>query len=205
MIDKYRLGNEIALPIAEYETFSSNCWTKLAAFGQLTSLLSNSYLYGNLIDLCFNISPDFYGLSYYAWAFGGAIGISSTICTTICEYSINSVNQYDANIDGLKNRNIDEFFDSPHDARCCSLLRHIILFGDLIDNIGYRAGALVFAVDVATQSKLSRYAKLGVQVGASIFGLFASIADYQTSKNNLEIKQKIDNSIEPKLSLNLGV
>ncbi len=144
-------------------------------------------------------------ISYYAWAFGGAIGISSTICTTICEYSINSVNQINANIDGLKAKDIDDLFDSPHEAHCCSLLRHIILFGDLVDNIGYRAGALVFAVDVATQSKLSRYAKLGVQLGASIFGLFASIADYQTSKNNLELKVKIDHAESHKLSVNGGI
>lgn len=205
MIDKFKWENSVNFPQNEDdEAFSSNCWTKLAAFGQLTSLLSNSYLYGNLIDLCFNIAPEFYGLSYYAWGFGGAIGIASTICTTICEYSINSVNQINANVEGLKDRHIDQFFNSPHEARCYSLLRHIILLGDLVDNIGYRAGALVFAVDVATQSKLSRYAKLGVQVGASIFGLFASIADYQTSKNNLEIKQKIDNSGE-RLSLTFGV
>lgn len=217
MIEQYKYVNghiehkfdENEVLFLKSSEFNSNFWTKLAAFGQLTSLLSNSYLYGNLVDLCFNISPDFYGMSYYGWGFGTAIGIASTICTTICEYSINSVNQVNANIDGLKDRDIDEFFIDAHEARCNSVLRHIILFGDLVDNIGYRAGALVFAVEVATQNKLSRYAKLGVQVGASIFGLFASIADYQTSKNNLELKIKIDKEIdkpaESKLSLNYGV
>lgn len=189
--------------IGDEDEFYSNCWTKVSAFGQITSLLSNSYLYGNLIDLCFNVSPEFYGLSYLGWGIGGAIGISSTLCTTICEYSINSVNQENANIEGLKHKNIDDFFETPCKAQGCSILRNIILLGDLVDNIGYRAGALVFAVDFATQGKLSRTSKLGVQLGASIFGLFASIADYQTSKNNLELKQKINNS-RTTISLSLG-
>jgi hypothetical protein len=184
--------------------YTSNCWTKIAAFGQVTSMLSNSYLYGSLIDLAFNFPDNFYGLSYWGWGFGAAIGVSSTICTTICEYSINSVNQTNINVDGLKGIDINDFYAEPKEKVSNLILRKVILAGDMVDNIGYRSGALVFAVELATQGKLDRIAKIGVQVGASIFGLFASVADYQTSKNNLELKTKVDLAQERKLVLNYG-
>lgn len=188
------------------EKSGSNIWTKISAVGQITSCLSNSYLYGGFVDLCFGIHPNAFGLSYYGWGVGGAIGLFSTACTTICEYSINSINQSDTNIEGLKKMDMEYFFEDPCQSRTHFIFRNIILGGDLIDNIGYRAAGLVFAIDLATGSKLSRYQKLGVQIGTSIFGLFASVADFQTSKNNLELKTKI-NAIDdnPKLFLNYDV
>ena len=165
----------------------SNCCTKLSAAGQFTALISNAYLYGNFFDSCTGFSPEILQLSYYGLAFGAAVGLYSTACTVYCQYTTNSINQSDANL-LLLNRT----YDTSEQPWWKKPLRYALLAGDLIDTVGYRSGALVFAIDIATSGKLTRNEKIYVQLGTTIFGFFTSLGDVQTSKNSLEIKDKID-------------
>ncbi len=181
---------------------TSNVWTKLGTAGEIvSSLISDTYWLGGLIDVAFQLDDAGYGLSTYGMAFGTALAVMTAAGSGYAHNIVNRNHQKSseqhahhahdeecghahADTQGMTTPLADSHSHDKSPSVSLSWPQKLALNGDFVSHVGDVAGPITFVADLAFPEQ-ARATQMVVRGLATAFGIFSSVANRQTCKKNM--------------------
>jgi len=174
-----------SVDLTEENNTGYDCWTLLSTLSELPGVVSDIYWFGNLFDLCLDLKPEIFQLSYVGLGVGIALGLFATAGNMYCQNMVNFGSQSHEDSQNPANENSA---DAEYQASCWrKMFNYSMVAGDFLDTAAYKAAPVVFTAELATQSNpLSRWPKIGVNAVAGFIGFWGSVANARTALDKVE-------------------